>query len=367
MPQALITLNAVAGSDTDLPINTLVQCDNTNSGGETSYLWEFISAPPGNTAAFSAPATQNPTFTPDVEGTYLLKLTVNGTLTNQVVAAVRQLKTRLRIPAPGETTESDTATGWGDNAAGEALVRVDTMRADPGLFVAQAGGALNAGDVVRVSGVVTIKSGLPGQEDVPEVTSASAATAAACDEQLGVIIATVDGNTAVSVSDLCYVRTSGLVQALTGAPAVGDPVYLSDPGAIALTAGTVTRQLGHVAAQYGGLTYDAWVDTGIGYSAATSALGNIVEDANPVVGVGVDTGVLLCNSPAAAVAVALPAGATHVTKRVTVKDKGGNGALYNITITASGGETIDGAATVTIAADYGSVDLVFYGTEWSIT
>ena len=64
--------------------------------------------------------------------------------------------------------------------------------------------------------------------------------------------------------------------------------------------------------------------------------------------------------------VNLPAGATHNTKVVTVKDKTGTAAVNNITINANGAETIDGAGSNLLVINHESVTLVFSGTEWSI-
>lgn len=69
-------------------------------------------------------------------------------------------------------------------------------------------------------------------------------------------------------------------------------------------------------------------------------------------------------TPAAAVAINLPVG---VTGRVfNIKDGLGLAAVATpITITPAAG-TIDGAATATINVPYGSLQLVYSGTEWKI-
>lgn len=48
-----------------------------------------------------------------------------------------------------------------------------------------------------------------------------------------------------------------------------------------------------------------------------------------------------------------------------IKDSVGSAAANNITITPSG-KNIDGAASYVIASNYGSVDIVYNGTEWSV-
>jgi len=74
------------------------------------------------------------------------------------------------------------------------------------------------------------------------------------------------------------------------------------------------------------------------------------------------------NVPAASV-VNLPAGPTG--KVYIVKDAAGkagpvvSGGLNN-TITVSDATTIDGAASAIINVNYGSLTLIFNGTEWNI-
>jgi len=66
-----------------------------------------------------------------------------------------------------------------------------------------------------------------------------------------------------------------------------------------------------------------------------------------------------------AVAVNLPAGVTGQV--FYIKDALGLAAPATpITITPNGAETIDGAGAATIDVPYGSVTLVFSGTEWLI-
>jgi hypothetical protein len=48
-----------------------------------------------------------------------------------------------------------------------------------------------------------------------------------------------------------------------------------------------------------------------------------------------------------------------------IKDNVGSAASNNITITPSG-KNIDGVASKTININYGSMDIIYNGTEWSI-
>jgi len=240
---ATIRINGVAGSNPDLPLNTPVAL--TNATAEGSYLWSIVDQPDGAADALSGTTSPSVTFTPRKEGTYLLRLEVNGdpAQSNQVIAAVRQLKTRIRIPAGSETTEAASAPrGWATDA-NTVLGLVDTTRADPGILVGQADAALARGDVVRLSGSATIKSGLPGQEVLPVWTKAAADTAGNVRGLLGIVEGAVDGGSIIS-GTLMNVRTRGLFQgaSVAGSPAVGSVVFLADSvGTMSTAAGTVRR------------------------------------------------------------------------------------------------------------------------------
>lgn len=257
MPVANISVNAVDGSNDDLPISTLVQLANQDVGGELAYLWAILDQPAGSADALSNTTIANPTFTPKKEGTYLVKLVVNQSLgtesTDVVVVAVRFLKSRERAPAAGETTQAHLTRGWAA-ALDLQLSRSDAKyNLEAGVVVGQAGATLAKGDVVRCTGVATIKSGLPGAEDVPIFNKALATAAGNVDELLGVVEGTPAGASSTTVGNLIRVRHFGLYSAtVAGAPASGDPVFVSDLGALALAAGTSTRKVGAAVAPAGG-------------------------------------------------------------------------------------------------------------------
>lgn len=60
-----------------------------------------------------------------------------------------------------------------------------------------------------------------------------------------------------------------------------------------------------------------------------------------------------------------PLGSPTTGQMYRIKDSVGTANTFNITITPSG-KNIDGAASTTIANSYGSIDIVYNGTEWSI-
>jgi len=247
MTQALITVNGSPGSDTDLPIDTLVQLNNTGNGGESTYLWTILDQPPGAADALSSTSIQNPTLTPKKEDSYLIQLIVNQGLADErvdrVVVAVRRLKTRIRVPAAGETTEVDSADGYASDA-NEILRLVDTVRADPGLVVAQL--AYNAAlhDIVRFTTVATIKSTLPGEEIIPVADLAVASASYVLAEALGIVVGPVAEGGTILTGDLVYVRVHGQVVnvSLVGIT-TGDVLFVSDAGRLARVAGTNEREI----------------------------------------------------------------------------------------------------------------------------
>jgi hypothetical protein len=237
MPQASIKINGVAASNDDLAAGSLVLLDNQGTGGETTFQWVMVDKPPTSAAALSNATIQNPTFTVDAEGTYKLQLTVNGIYSDAKIAAVRQLKTRTRVPAFTEQTE-DGPIGWA-GAVDQLLRLVDTLRADPGLIVGVASGVLAKGAVLVASGVATLKPGLPGQEVVPQFSAYGGAypvtptlwTALICEGG-------VDGNTSPPNGALIFARRFGLYSGtvtLAGAAIAGvTPVFVDTTGALNL-------------------------------------------------------------------------------------------------------------------------------------
>ncbi|KKN72093.1 hypothetical protein LCGC14_0414880, partial [marine sediment metagenome] len=249
MPQALITIGGVPGSNEDLPIDILVQLDNVNIGGETTFLWTITDQPEGPTDALSSTTIQNPTFKPKKEGTYRIRLEVNKGLgdekINTVVARILQLKTREGIPAADETTETGSK-GW-KIRVNAWLQRLDTQLSDAGFFVAQAASALAVHRVVTGAGAVVIKSGLPGEETIPSALGTDATTVDIESVLIGVAIDEVGGTTPIGNGKLANIRVFGLVLGVSIPGAVfDDPVFVSDTGTLDRVVGTFRRRCGKI-------------------------------------------------------------------------------------------------------------------------
>lgn len=251
MPQARITINAVPGSDDDLPIDTLVQLGNDDIGGETSYLWEILDQPEGPADSLSSVSAPNPTFTPQKEGTYLIQLIVNQSLSSEVrdtvIAAVRHVKTRDRIPAAGETEENGQH-GWAKvNGVNALLRRVIDMRADPGLVVGVCGAGVGVNFVCEPTDLAVLKSGLPGEEQVAIWTPRDATIGDVRNMPLAVYERAVDGSLTTGPGTVAYFRVFGIVRdVFMPGVSLGDYVYVDDLAQLATAAGTFVRPCGRV-------------------------------------------------------------------------------------------------------------------------
>ncbi len=83
----LLAPTANAGSDRQVPVNTLVSLDGSAStdpnGLALVYVWSLIHVPAGSAAALSNPGIVGPTFTADLPGEYVAQLIVdNGSLSS---------------------------------------------------------------------------------------------------------------------------------------------------------------------------------------------------------------------------------------------------------------------------------------------
>lgn len=242
MPQALITVNNVTGSLTNVAVGSTVQLSNANIGGETTYLWTITYQPAGAADSITGPTTQSPTITVNKEDTYRVTVLVNSNLSASAVIGVRRVKNpTIRVPASGETSEAGN-NGWSQDL-NYALDYIDTKTSDPGISVVSlAASGLTTGSVVMFSGTTTIKFGLPGQEDVMFVSQSYATLLQNASQPLGIVVGPVTGSTLTSGS-LAFVRRFGLHQLTVGGN-IGDTVYLTDTATISNVPGTNSRLLG---------------------------------------------------------------------------------------------------------------------------
>jgi hypothetical protein len=69
-------------------------------------------------------------------------------------------------------------------------------------------------------------------------------------------------------------------------------------------------------------------------------------------------------STAAARTITLPTAVGSAGKVYIVKDESGGALVNNITLATTGGQTIDGAATIAIALNYGVARVYSDGANW---
>ena len=260
---AIISIQGGPGGASNDNLVLGASCSLHSVDTATTYTWSLLSQPAGPNDSIVG-SGQTVSFTPTKEGSYLVKLIVDIGLpsesSSQLIAAVRELETGDRIPAIGETTENSANDGWANPV--DAILERVTRFVDAGVLPGVAGAAgLAVGDVVYASDVATLAAGLPGERVVASWTKAEADSIAAMQGVYGVVAGSVEGGTIAS-GDVITVRTLGLYQGVPygSAPSVGDPVYISDTAGLALTRGTIERQIGTVCAvDTGAGTYDVMV------------------------------------------------------------------------------------------------------------
>lgn len=99
---------ADAGASYSVLRNQNVTLDGTKSSAGVSYQWTMESNPQGSTATLSSPSVANPTFTPDLVGTYRLGLVVYRPAQPAPVPSLKSYVTiiasAIALPRSGQTT-----------------------------------------------------------------------------------------------------------------------------------------------------------------------------------------------------------------------------------------------------------------------
>lgn len=114
--QAKILWGGIDGPVSDLAIGAGVVLSNDDLGGEVLKQWYLVQKPAASSAVLTAgPSADERTLTPDVYGTYVVRVVVNNTMMHVSAGAVLH-PSGLREPAVGETTEWNNTLGWADSA-----------------------------------------------------------------------------------------------------------------------------------------------------------------------------------------------------------------------------------------------------------
>ncbi|MCP4079863.1 MAG: PASTA domain-containing protein, partial [Planctomycetaceae bacterium] len=103
---------ANAGADTTVFVNETVTVNGSASsdpdGNTISYQWSFASQPDGSTASLSDPASETPSFTADLAGSYSIQLVVNdGSLDSVVDLVTITASPVITVPHVSGMTQED--------------------------------------------------------------------------------------------------------------------------------------------------------------------------------------------------------------------------------------------------------------------
>lgn len=254
-----ITIDGSPSPQLGKDLSTLVQLDW--SAGGSSYVWTLLDKPRLSLASLSNSFIKNPTFIPDVYGSYHLKLVVDGTTTAFALVAVQNIKGLQRIPAAGEDDPSlggalAGSRGWADDVE-RNLKQLSwaSLRGMVQLCKNTSGSNISPGQVVTVVGITQEGSGLLEEDEFFEVELADA-TDRVTASMTGVAIGSVDPSTIEGIDDSApapsgeffYVLFRGLYHGHdTSSASVGDYVYVSDTsGAISFLPGTYSYPIGRV-------------------------------------------------------------------------------------------------------------------------
>src|SRR5690554_3075218 len=101
---------ANAGTDQNVISSTIVNLDGSLSsdadGDGLSYAWSFNSKPDGSTATFDNAQVVNPSFTADIEGSYVISLVVNDGLESSASDTVQVEVIQPRVKLYREISDS---------------------------------------------------------------------------------------------------------------------------------------------------------------------------------------------------------------------------------------------------------------------
>lgn len=131
-----------------------------------------------------------------------------------------------------------------------------------------------------------------------------------------------------------------------------------DATGVAITGGSINNTT------IGGTTPAAGSFTNLTYTGAVTAHLYVFTSGASYTCVATDNVIVVNKGTGSATTITLSS-SPSTGKIITIKDGKGDAATNPITVTPAAG-TIDGAANVTINSNYGSVDLIYNGTEWSI-
>jgi len=201
---------AAAGADLTVSVGLTVALDGSGStdadGDPITYAWT-LTAPPGSAAALDDGTTARPTFVPDVEGAYVVSLTVND--------------------GEDDSAADEATVTAADNTATVAVVAAaggTVASADGGISLVFPAGALSADADISITKV--------GEGQIPEELSALSGDITVYDLQPSGL----QFSTPVEVT----LEVANAVTETPGAVEISMPLFLSESDGVLETLGDVT-------------------------------------------------------------------------------------------------------------------------------
>ena len=167
------SVNADAGDDQTVDVGALVTLSGASSsdadGGALTYTWTF-STQPGGSAATLASSSASATFTPDLPGAYVVRLSVsNGTDTDTDEVTITAEQAQITSLDADVTSDRTLAPGIYDVPAGRTIrITGGALTLSPGVqirFGSGAGLQVNADGALVSAGTAAQPVVLRGEQD----------------------------------------------------------------------------------------------------------------------------------------------------------------------------------------------------------
>ncbi len=229
MASSSVRINGSATPIENIVIGATATLTNFNDTGATTWAWVILSKPNGSTATIAAPTASTTTFTADLEGTYLIQLTVNGSLVSTAVARVLALHTGIKILGHNEIDEGDSAglNGWARPSRDSALLLDKRLGLATRKTVKFTGANTTGPLLLKITGSATLGNG----DAVPTVDLAASLAG------YGALVF-FDKTVGINANDVVSVVVSGFTDLFTNPDTLilEDKVYTSStPGALTKT------------------------------------------------------------------------------------------------------------------------------------
>jgi len=242
--------------------------------------------------------------------------------------------------ATGNTVVAGTCDIAGaTDVTGDLTVNTDKVT------ITAASGNTDIAGTLTADGLSNLDGGIAVDTDKFTVSAAGAVVAASTLTAAGntTLSGTCDiaGDFAVNTDKFAVTATSG---------------NTSVAGTLGVTGNTTMSGTCAIA---GDLTLSAGVSLAEGFTANTTEV-----DASTYDLLATDYTLLVAYSATGACTITLPTAQAVDGREIHVIDSGGDASTSNITVDTEGSETISGAATAVIDADYGSLSFISDGTNW---